>query len=81
MLRRVKMKKLRILICVLAILLGLAGIASASRPEQRMFENLPVIRTIARWLFVSQLGRWLFFKNMFTHSLINRIWYRKMVRD
>jgi len=46
------------------------------RATRRMFENLPIIRTIAGWLLVSQLGRWLFFKNTFTRSLINRIRYR-----
>ncbi len=51
------------------------------RAVERMFENLPVIRTIAGWLFASQLGRRLFFKSIFSRSLINRIWYRKMVRD
>jgi len=51
------------------------------RAVERMFENLPVIRTVAGWLFASQLGQWLFFKNMFARSLINRIWYRKMIND
>jgi len=51
------------------------------RATERMLENLPIIRTIAGWLLASQFGQWLFFKNMLTRSLINRIWYRKMVRD
>jgi radical SAM superfamily enzyme YgiQ (UPF0313 family) len=51
------------------------------RATERMFENLPVIRTIAGWLFASQFGEWLFFKNMFARSIINQIWYRKMVSD
>jgi len=51
------------------------------RAVERMFENLPVIRTIAGWLFASQFGQWLFFKSMLARSLINRIWYRKMVGD
>ena len=51
------------------------------RATERMFENLPIIRTIAGWLLASQFGQWLFFKNMLTRSLIDRIWYRKMVRD
>jgi len=50
------------------------------RAVERMFGNLPVIRTIAGWLFASPFGQWLFFKNMFTRSLINRIWYWKMMR-
>jgi len=51
------------------------------RATERMLENLPVIRTIAGWLFSSQFGHWLFFKNICTRSLINRIWYRRMMRD
>lgn len=43
---------------------------------ERMFEDLPIIRTVAGWVFASQLGQWLFFKNTFTLSLINRIRYR-----
>jgi radical SAM superfamily enzyme YgiQ (UPF0313 family) len=43
---------------------------------RRMFENLPIIRTVAGWLFASQFGRWLFFKNTFSRSLINRIRYK-----
>ncbi len=46
------------------------------RAAERMLENLPVIRTIAGWLFATQFGRWLFFKNTLTRSLINRIRYR-----
>jgi hypothetical protein len=49
------------------------------RATERMFENLPIIRTIAGWLAGSQFGQWLFFRNRFTHSLINRILYRKTV--
>jgi len=47
------------------------------RAAERMFENLPVIRTIAGWVAGSQFGQWLFFKNRFTHSLINQILYRR----
>jgi len=43
---------------------------------ERMFEDLPIIRTVAGWVFASQLGQWLFFKNTFTLSLINRIRYK-----
>jgi len=46
------------------------------RAVERMFKNLSVIRTIAGWLFVTQFGQWLFFKNTFTRSFINLIWYR-----
>ena len=48
---------------------------------ERMFSNLPLIRTAAGWIFASQFGQWLFFRNMFTRSLINKIWYRKMMQD
>jgi radical SAM superfamily enzyme YgiQ (UPF0313 family) len=51
------------------------------RAAERMFENLPVVRTFAGKLFASRLGQWLFFRNMVSRSLINRIWYRKMMRD
>lgn len=51
------------------------------RATERMFQNnLPIIGAIAAWLFASRFGQWLFFKNMFVRSLINRIWYGKMVR-
>jgi len=42
---------------------------------RRMFENIPIIRTMAGLLFAGQIGRWLFFKNTFTRSLIIRIRY------
>ena len=43
---------------------------------RRMFGNLPLIRAVAGWLFARQFGQWLFFKNIFTRSLINRIRYK-----
>jgi len=46
------------------------------RAAERMFEDLPIIRTLAGWVFASQLGQWLFFKNTFTLSVINWIRYR-----
>jgi anaerobic magnesium-protoporphyrin IX monomethyl ester cyclase len=46
------------------------------RAAQRMLENVPVIRTVAGWLFASRLGQWLFFKSTFTRSLIGRLRYR-----
>lgn len=42
---------------------------------ERMLEDLPIVRTMAGWLFASRFGRWLFFRNTFTRSLINRIRY------
>lgn len=49
------------------------------RAVERMFKHLPVFRTVAGRLFASQVGQRLFFRNMLSRSLINRIWYRKMV--
>jgi radical SAM superfamily enzyme YgiQ (UPF0313 family) len=46
------------------------------RAAMRMFKNMPIIRAIAGWLFANKFGRWLFFKNTFTRSLINQIRYR-----
>jgi len=51
------------------------------RATERMFENLPLIRTIAGWLLASQFGQWLFFNNKFVRSIIDRILYQKLVRD
>jgi radical SAM superfamily enzyme YgiQ (UPF0313 family) len=45
------------------------------RAAERMFENVPVIRTIAGWLFASRVGKWLFYENTLTRSLIGRIRY------
>ncbi|MFH1928015.1 MAG: radical SAM protein [Chloroflexota bacterium] len=51
------------------------------RAVERMFRRLPGINKLAGWLFASRFGQWLFFKNVFARSLINRIWYMKMMRD
>ena len=51
------------------------------RAVERMLQNVPVIRTVAGWLFVSRFGQWLFFKNVFARSIINRLWYKRMVSD
>jgi len=48
------------------------------RAVERMFQGLPVVRTVAGWFFASRLGQWLFFKNLTVRSLINRVWYRKV---
>lgn len=48
------------------------------RATERMLARLPVGRRIAGRLFATAFGRWLFFKNMLSRSLINRIWYRRM---
>jgi len=43
---------------------------------ERMLGNLPsIIRTTLGWLLATPVGRWLFFRNTFTRSLINRIRY------
>lgn len=43
---------------------------------ERMFADVPVVRTVAGWLFATRFGRWLFYKSSFTRSLINRIRYK-----
>jgi hypothetical protein len=50
------------------------------RAVERMFKNLPIVRSVAGWFFASRTGQWLFFKNMFARSIINRIWYMKMIK-
>ena len=50
------------------------------RAVERMFHNLPVVREAAGWLFASRLGQKLFFQNVPARVVIDRIWYRKMVR-
>ncbi len=49
------------------------------RAVRNMFAKLPLLGTVAGWIFASRLGQWLFFHNILSRSLINRIWYRKMV--
>ncbi len=51
------------------------------RAVERMFHNLPLVREAAGWLFASELGQQLFFRSVPARGLIDRIWYRKMVRD
>ena len=51
------------------------------RAVERMFENLPVVRSVAGWFFASKAGQRLFFKNMLARSVINRVWYWKMMRS
>jgi radical SAM superfamily enzyme YgiQ (UPF0313 family) len=51
------------------------------RAVERMFQNPPFIGKIAGKVFASRFGQWFFFRNIFTRSLINRIWYRKMISD
>lgn len=51
------------------------------RAVERMFENLPCFRSVAGWFFASKAGQRLFFKNMLARSVINRVWYWKMMRS
>ncbi|MFQ5854688.1 MAG: B12-binding domain-containing radical SAM protein [Anaerolineae bacterium] len=49
---------------------------------ERMLDRQPaLLRTVAARLFATDLGEWLYFKNMFSRSIINAIWYRRMVRS
>jgi radical SAM superfamily enzyme YgiQ (UPF0313 family) len=48
---------------------------------ERMFKGQPALfRTMAGRLFATNLGQRMFFKNLLARSVINAIWYRKMVR-
>lgn len=51
------------------------------RAVERMFGNLPIIRSVAGRFFASKAGQRLFFRNMLARSLINRVWYWKMMRS
>jgi radical SAM superfamily enzyme YgiQ (UPF0313 family) len=51
------------------------------RAVERMFGNLPVLRTAAGRVFASQFGQRLFFRNKVARSLINRVWYWKTLRE
>jgi anaerobic magnesium-protoporphyrin IX monomethyl ester cyclase len=47
---------------------------------ERMLANRPpLVRTVAGKLFATDLGEWLFFKNLLARSMINRFWYRRMM--
>jgi len=49
---------------------------------ERMLVRLPpIVRRPAARLFATDAGEYLFFKNLFARSIINRIWYRRMVVD
>jgi anaerobic magnesium-protoporphyrin IX monomethyl ester cyclase len=55
--------------------------AVTRRATERLFQGTPIVSKAAGYFFSSQIGQWFFFKNMFTRSLINRVWYKKMVSD
>jgi anaerobic magnesium-protoporphyrin IX monomethyl ester cyclase len=47
---------------------------------ERMLAHQPApVRSLAARLFATDFGEYLFFKNLFSRSLINRFWYRRMV--
>ncbi len=49
---------------------------------ERMLITQPApVRRVAARLFATDAGEWLFFKSLFARSLINRVWYRRMVTD
>jgi anaerobic magnesium-protoporphyrin IX monomethyl ester cyclase len=49
---------------------------------ERMLAGQPMpVRSLAARLFATDFGEWLFFKNLFSRSVINRFWYRRMVRS
>ena len=48
------------------------------RAVERMFQRLPVISTIAGWIFAHEFGQWLFFNNKLVRSVIDGIWYRRV---
>jgi len=52
------------------------------KAAERMFKNQPaILRAITGRLFATKFGQRLFYENMLARSIINRIWYMKMMRD
>jgi radical SAM superfamily enzyme YgiQ (UPF0313 family) len=49
------------------------------RAAERVFRRLPIFRTVVGYVFASRLGEWLLFRSKLARSIINRIWYRKMI--
>ena len=49
--------------------------------ERMLNRQLPPVRRLAAAVFATEFGRWLFFKNLFTRSLINRFWYRRATSE
>ncbi len=49
--------------------------------ERMLAAQPPLVRSVAARLFATDAGEWLFFKSLFARSLINRLWYRRMVTD
>lgn len=49
---------------------------------ERMLDRQPApVRRLAAQLFATEFGRWLFFKNLSTRSIINRFWYHRVTRE
>lgn len=49
---------------------------------ERMLDRQPaLLRAVAGRLFATSFGEWLYFKNMSSRSVINALWYRRMVRE
>lgn len=47
---------------------------------ERLLRDQPaVVRSLAGRAFATDLGQWLFFKNMLSRAVINAVWYRRMV--
>lgn len=48
---------------------------------ERMLAGQPApVRKAAAHLFATDIGQWLFFKNMLSRSVINAVWYRRMTK-
>jgi anaerobic magnesium-protoporphyrin IX monomethyl ester cyclase len=49
---------------------------------ERMLDRQPApVRRLAATVFATEFGRWLFFRNLATRSIINRFWYRRVMSD
>ncbi len=49
---------------------------------ERMLAGQPApVRKVAAQLAATDFGEWLFFRNLLSRSVINRLWYRRMVQD
>ncbi len=55
--------------------------AVTRRAVERIFSDLPIIRTVAGWMFASRCGQRLFFNNKPLRRLVDNIWYRKVARS
>lgn len=53
--------------------------AVTRRAVERMFRDLPIVRTLAGWFLGTKFGQRAFFNNRLVRSIADRIWYRKMM--